>query len=79
MMETITGIALPSTAKKITFVAFSLILLYFAFQLVRYHYLLITFPYPLESFEGAMLLTTRILLNGENPFALEKMPAAMNI
>ena len=26
-----------------------------------------------------MLLTTDLLLNGENPFALEKMPAAMNV
>ena len=79
MIERITGMALPTPAKKITFIAFGLILLYFAFLLVRYHYLLIVFPYPLESFEGAMLLTTKLLLNGENPFALEKMPAAMNV
>ena len=78
-MERIAGMSLPTPAKKITFIAFSLILLYFAIQLVRYHYLLVTYPYPLESFEGAMLLTTDLLLDGENPFALDRMPAAMNV
>lgn len=78
-MERIAGMSLPTPAKKLTFVVFSLMLLYFAIQLIRYHYLLVTFHYPLESFEGAMLLTTKLLLNGENPFALDKMPAAMNV
>jgi len=39
----------------------------------------VTFPYPLESFEGAMLLTTRVLLHGENPYALANMPVAINV
>ena len=78
-MERIAGMSLPTPTKKITFIAFSLILLYFAIQLIRYHYLLVTYPYPLESFEGAMLLTTDLLLDGENPFALDRMPAAMNV
>lgn len=68
-----------STAKKLILVFFSLILFYFGFQIIRYHYLLVTFPYPLESFEGAMLLTTNLLLKGENPYALENMPVAINV
>ncbi|HEX9386140.1 MAG TPA: hypothetical protein VF918_07465 [Anaerolineales bacterium] len=72
-------IASFSTAKKLILGFFSLILFYFGIQLIRYHYLLVTFPYPLESFEGAMLLTTNLLLKGENPYALENMPVAINV
>lgn len=71
-------IASFSTVKKLILAVFSLILFYFAIQLIRYHYLVVTFPYPLERFEGGMLLTTKLLLNGENPYALEKMPIALN-
>jgi hypothetical protein len=72
-------IAPLSIGKKLILASFSVILLCFGIQLLRYHYLLVTFPYPLESFEGAMLLTTNLLLKGENPYALENMPVAINV
>ena len=78
-MNDTTDLSSPSTVKKLILVLFSLALFYFGIQLVRYHYLLVTFPYPLESFEGAMLLTTKMLLNGENPYALKNMPVAINV
>lgn len=68
-----------SMVKKIIPVVFSLILLYFGVELIRYHYLLVTFPYQLENSEGTMLLTTDLLLKGENPYALRNMPVAMNV
>ena len=74
-----TSITTFSTVKKLIWGLFALALLYFGIQLIRYHYLLVTFPYPLESFEGAMLLTTKMLLNGENPYALNNMPVAINV
>jgi hypothetical protein len=68
-----------SPIKKIILIAFSLLLSYFGVHLLRYHYLVVTHPYPLEYSEGAMLLTTDMLLHGENPYALENMPVAMNV
>jgi hypothetical protein len=68
-----------SIGKKIVLVVFSLILFYFGVRLIQYHYLLVTFPYQLENSEGTMLLTTDLLLKGENPYALRNMPVAMNV
>jgi hypothetical protein len=78
-MTTAANIVVISRIKKFTLIVFSLILLYFCVQLIRYHYLLVTFPYPLESFEGAMLLTTDLLLEGKNPYDLGNMPFAINV
>ena len=78
-MTPATNMTSSSKVKKIILTLFSLALFYFGIQLIRYHYLLITFPYPLESFEGAMLLTTRLLLNGQNPYALVNMPVSINV
>ena len=37
----------------------------------------ISMPYQIELREGTALVTTRILLNGENPFSFENQPLAM--
>jgi hypothetical protein len=70
---------IPAVIKKVVFVSFGLLLLYFGIQLIRYHFLLVTFPYPLEYREGAILFVTDLLLEGENPYALQNMPLAMNV
>jgi len=67
------------TFKKICFFLFGIALLYFGIRLLHYHYLLITHPYPLEYREGSILLTTDLLLKGENPYALKNMPVAVNV
>lgn len=38
-----------------------------------------TMPYQIELREGVALVTTRILLNGENPFSFEYQPLAMTV
>ena len=72
-------IASPSGVRKLFLFIFTSLLLYFAVHLVRYHFLLVTFPYPLEYREGAVLFTTNLLLKGENPYTLEHMPTAINV
>lgn len=78
-MTTVPNTTLIFRIKKLTLIIFGLALFYFGVQLLHYHYLLVTFPYQLESFEGAMLLTTNLLLKGENPYALANMPVAINV
>lgn len=79
MIESDVSTAKHPVLKRVVFFASGLILLYFGIQLVRYHYFLVTFPYPLEFREGAVLFTTNVLLEGKNPYALQNMPIAMNV
>lgn len=72
-------IASHSAVRKGFLFIFSSLLIFFSIQLVRYHYVLIRFPYPLEYREGAALYTTDLLLKGENPYALKNMPTAINV
>ena len=58
---------------------FFLYLCDFCVQLISYHYQLIIYPYPLEVREGAMLVTTNLLLQNINPYNLEQMPLATNV
>jgi len=78
-MATAASVTSPSVIKRIFLVIFSSVLLYFCVQLLRYHYLLVTFPYPLAYREGAVLFTTDLLLKGKNPYSLQNMPTAMNV
>ena len=52
---------------------------YILCRLLVYHLGLLVSPYPLEYREGAMLVTTDLLLRGENPYAFKHMPAAANV
>ena len=54
-------------------------LAYFTLQLFIYHYQVITYPFPMEYREGTILVTTDMLLKGENPYALVNQPQATNI
>jgi hypothetical protein len=78
-MSTAASVMPLTTLKKILRTYFCLALLFLGIQLFRYHYELITFPYLVDSFESAMLLTTDLMLKGENPYALENMPLAINV
>lgn len=78
-MSVAASVTSPSVVKRIFLIIFSSLLLYFCIHLLRYHYLLVSFPYSLEYREGAVLFTTDLLLNGENPYSLQKMPTAMNV
>lgn len=49
-------------------------LLPFLFNFLNYHYHLITFAVPLEFRESAMIYTTHLLLQGQNPFDLAHFP-----
>ncbi len=53
-------------------------LLPFLFNFLNYHYHLITFAVPLEFRESAMIYTTHLLLQGQNPFDLAHFPQATN-
>jgi hypothetical protein len=79
MMTIVARISSLSAVQKIFLFIFSSFLFYFGVQLIRYHYLLVTFPYQLEHREGAVLYTTRLLLDGENPYSLQNMPTAINV
>ena len=46
--------------------------------LLWYHYTLITFPWPIQYREGAILLTTDLLLKGGNPYNLALQPYYAN-
>ncbi|MDD5570114.1 MAG: hypothetical protein PHD97_03055 [Bacteroidales bacterium] len=50
------------------------ILLLLISKLMIYHYNIITNPYPSEYREGALIETTNMLLNGENPYSIENQP-----
>lgn len=50
-----------------------------AFQLLIYHFQLIFNPYPLEYREGVILLTTDLILKGENPYSFAHQPSAVNM
>jgi len=52
---------------------------YLAARLIAYHWLIISNPYPAEYREGAMLMTTDLLLKGGNPFALANQPQYTNV
>jgi hypothetical protein len=54
-------------------------LLFLAVVLFAYHVRIVTFPYPLEFREGAMIQTTKALLGGENPYALHRQPEDTNV
>lgn len=64
------------TVLSVIFLGF---LLYFSFRFVSYHFQLINHPFPLEYREGAILLTTDLLLKGNNPFSLGLQPAYTNM
>jgi len=59
-------------------VIFLLLCLYFALNLLYYHYQLIVDPNPQAYREGGILLITDYLIKGINPFNIESMPLAYN-
>jgi hypothetical protein len=48
-------------------------------RLVRYHWEVMTNMYPNEYREGAMLMTSQLLLSGGNPYALDRQPQYTNV
>ncbi len=44
-----------------------------------YHYNIISYPYLLELREGGMLLTTKALINGINPYVTHNLPQYLNV
>jgi len=56
----------------------SILLISAAILLFVYHMHVITFPYPSEYREGAMIQTTNMLLIGENPYAIANQPQDTN-
>jgi len=56
----------------------SVLLIAAATLLFVYHTHVITFPYPSEYREGAMIQTTNILLTGGNPYAIANQPQDTN-
>ncbi len=57
---------------------FGISLLPFLYHFLNYHLHLITYTYPLEFRESAMVLTTHLLSLGQNPFDLAHFPQATN-
>ena len=60
-------------------VLFAFSLLYFAFQLIHYHYYLTTCPYPIMYREGHIMATTVKLLHGVNPYNFVLEPQYSNL
>lgn len=52
---------------------------YFLLIAVTHHILLVTNPHQLEYREGAVLIPTKLLLLGKNPYDLDYMPVAANV
>ena len=61
--------------RRVLFIIVILIGIVFLFV----HIKIIFFPYPMELREGAQQLTTHALLNGINPYSLEKNPIYTNV
>jgi hypothetical protein len=53
--------------------------IFLLFRTLAYEYAMITHPYQLQYREGAILLTTEKLLNGENPYSIENQPYGANV
>jgi len=51
-----------------------LVLIILFVKLLSYHIFLIFYEYPLNYREGAVLTTTHLLVQGQNPFSLENQP-----
>jgi hypothetical protein len=67
------------SAKTTGNVAFVALLFLSVAALLAYHARIVTFPYPLEFREGAMIQTTKALLDGVNPYALHNQPQDTNV
>lgn len=57
---------------------FALFLAIVCVKLVSYHYKLVVYPYLLELREGAVMLTTDLMLKGGNPYSFENQPQYTN-
>ncbi len=64
---------------KILSYAGVLLCIYLVIKLFLYHWDIISFPWPLGFREGASLLSTEMLLKGENPYALQNQPCSTNV
>lgn len=67
---------LPTTLLTVLFAA---LCGYVTYKLLRYHFHLLLFPWPVQYRETANLLSTELLLKGGNPFALENQPVYVNV
>ncbi|MBF0489420.1 MAG: hypothetical protein HQL15_02215 [Candidatus Omnitrophica bacterium] len=68
-----------TTFSKVLRVLLAILLLYFAFYLLVYHYKLIVFPYSNTFREAALESTTSLLTHGLNPYAFESQPQYANL
>ena len=51
----------------------------FAFiYLLYFHYLIISYPYPIEQRDSIQIVTTNLMLSGINPYSYEVQPAGTN-
>jgi hypothetical protein len=65
--------------KRAALIAFGAVVLIVLLRLMWYHAQLITSPIPLEYREGGVLLMTKLLLAGGNPYAWANQPLYTNI
>lgn len=56
-----------------------ILLLLAGYFFLDYHYDIVTYPFLLELREGGMLLTTKALLSGINPYATSNLPQYLNV
>lgn len=56
-----------------------IVLSFYAFiYLLYFHYLIISYPYPIEQRDSIQIVTTNLMLSGINPFSYEIQPAGTN-
>lgn len=65
--------------RKLCYVALAAICAFFTYKLLAYHGWLICFPWPNQSREAAMMLSTDLLLKGDNPYLLSHQPIYTNL
>jgi len=63
---------------KIIYCLFFAVFLFFAAQLLIYHWHIIVYPYPLEYREPAIIISTDYMLKGQNPYSFSSQPVYIN-
>lgn len=65
--------------RRIFFVAFGVFLVGIFLVLLRNHFDLVRNPYSAEYREGAIVQTTALLVKGQNPYLMSRMPVSANV
>jgi hypothetical protein len=69
----------PVNLRKLCHVALAATCVVFTFKLLLYHGWLICFPWPNQTREAAIMLSTDLLLKGGNPYLLSNQPIYTNL